>query len=167
LAPTPSGLDRTESVDALPVDPPKTESTLATALTEIRRGNSRALETDVSRALDFDARVARRRNGGANAFGAESKQGDTMDLQSAAFLTEGATRRRAVGMVEVDLGPIYKTGTGFLVSPELFLTNCHVLLTPDHARACTVWFDKEVGEYSIANETKFKLDVDRFYLASP
>ncbi len=167
MTPTPPKPEQVPNVDQHSVDEPKAGTGLADALREIRRGNWRDLETDMSRAMDFDARVARRRSRGLGSTGAESKQGDTMDLQPVAFLAEGASRRRAVGLVEVSLGPNYRTGTGFLVSPKLFLTNFHVLPTREDARAGVVYFDKEVGDYAISTVTTYRLDPDQFYLASP
>src|SRR4051812_27556647 len=58
--------------------------------------------------------------------GAEAIQGDTADFQAAYFLTDGAIRRRAVGYIEVNDVRTRELGTGFLVSPRLFLTCCHV-----------------------------------------
>ena len=59
--------------------------------------------------------------------GAEAIQGDTADFQAAYFLTDGAVRRRAVGYVEVNDVRSTELGTGFLISPRLFLTCSHVI----------------------------------------
>src|SRR5262245_48275049 len=78
--------------------------------------------------------------------GAEALQGDTVDFQAVSFLTEGALVRRAVAYVEVSVPGRSEAGTGFLVSPALFLTNQHVIPDLASAHGAQIVFDREMGE---------------------
>jgi endonuclease G len=100
--------------------------------------------------------------------GKEALIGDTVDLQAASFLPEGAQARRAVAYVEVS-GPKSSTaGTGFLISPNLFITNQHVIEDADAARGAQIVFDREADELGRPRSTSaFLLDPDRFALFSP
>lgn len=99
---------------------------------------------------------------------------------SAALLQILADYRRAVAHVSVS-GKDFQgiggewNGTGFLVSPNLFLTNHHVLNSVDVAAEATVEFDFEIarnallgGRSDIAPSRKiFRLNPDRLFVTSP
>ncbi|WP_052402072.1 DNA/RNA non-specific endonuclease [Muricoccus aerilatus] len=93
---------------------------------------------------------------------AEAVQGDSVDYVDAAFLPIGGHRSRAVAAVMVGSGsPI---GSGFLISPRLFLTNNHVLSSPEDAAAAQLLFDYEIDEYGRPRlTTSFALDPKSFF----
>ncbi|HMG45330.1 MAG TPA: DNA/RNA non-specific endonuclease [Acidimicrobiales bacterium] len=78
--------------------------------------------------------------------GAEAIQGDTSELQAVRFLPLGSRVRRAVGYVEVTTPTSATMGSGFLVSPRVFLTNAHVIGDADTATGAVVAFDRELDE---------------------
>ncbi|MGJ7495169.1 DNA/RNA non-specific endonuclease [Variovorax sp. RT4R15] len=120
-------------------------------------------ERDSNRFREFAAK--RFQNRGRS--GAEAQQGDTLDYQPASFLSEGATIRRAVAYVEVTFGARSTIGTGFLVSPRLFLTNQHVILNAQAAMGATITFDRELDELGRPRPTtSFTLDAASFALFS-
>ena len=129
----------------------------------VAEGRWRELEPNKRRAAAFAERAAP----GLRNF-AEVQIGDTLDYQSASFLARGADVRRAVGMVEVNLGGESRTGTGFLIGGGLFITNAHVIKTAEEALSTTVTFDREldVARIPLAG-TSFRLDPQRFFAASP
>lgn len=99
--------------------------------------------------------------------GAESKQGDSLDYQPASFLSEGATVRRAVAYVEATFGTTSTTGTGFMISPRLFITNQHVIPHEQAALGATVTFDRELDELGRPRPiTTYMLDPKAFALFS-
>lgn len=98
---------------------------------------------------------------------------------SATLLKILADRRRAVARVQAagtdfEGKPGAWDGTGFLVSPNLFLTNNHVLNSDTVAGEATVEFDYEVGEDALLSGTSavspskkvFKLDPKRLFITS-
>lgn len=92
----------------------------------------------------------------------------TNDFQPVSFLVDGAAARRAVGRIEVVLDGTSESGTGFLISPHLLMTNQHVLQDESFARAAEVIFDDEVdGRGQPFGETVYMLDPNRFALFSP
>jgi endonuclease G, mitochondrial len=129
----------------------------------VAEGRWREQERDPRRAAAFAERAAP----GLRNF-AEAQIGDTLDYQSASFLARGADVRRAVGMVEVNLGSQSRTGTGFLIGSGLFITNRHVVKSAEEARSTTVTFDREldVARIPLAS-TSFRLDPGRLFAASP
>ncbi len=91
------------------------------------------------------------------------------DLLEINFLDIGRRAGRAVGRVEIrdTAGRIRGFGTGFVVSPNLLLTNNHVLPTADSARRSLIDFDYEDDEsYNPRSPVVFGLDPDRFYHTS-
>ncbi|MDH3767584.1 MAG: DNA/RNA non-specific endonuclease, partial [Gammaproteobacteria bacterium] len=125
-------------------------------------GKWREAEKDPRRRVAFEARRQRRlvQQGMSQA---ESLQGETNDFQPVSFLNEGATARRAIGKVEVVTDVSSDLGTGFLISPDLFLTNQHVVQDTNHAKATTVIFDYEANEFGERRPiSAFKLDPARF-----
>ena len=129
----------------------------------VAEGRWRDCEPNPLRAAAFAERAA----SGLRNF-AEAQMGDTLDYQSASFLARGADVRRAVGMVEVNLGGESRTGTGFLIGGGLFITNRHVIKSAEEALSSTVTFDREldVARIPLAS-TSFRLDPQRFFAASP
>jgi endonuclease G len=102
-----------------------------------------------------------------NLSGREALVGPTNDLQAAWFLPEGAAVRRAVAFVEVDTPRVSDRGSGFLVSPRLFLTNQHVIADAEAARFAQIIFDNERDEFGRPQPvTIFKLDPDSLALFS-
>lgn len=99
--------------------------------------------------------------------GAEAMVGETFDLQAAWFLPEGAQTRRAVAYVEVTDARKSEVGSGFLVSPTLFLTNRHVIADANAARGAQITFDREMDDAGRPRPTTtFMLDPDRFAIFS-
>ena len=130
----------------------------------VAHGRPLQSEPDRTRSAAFLAR----RMAGAPTTGAEALQGKTVDYQSAAFLVKGAKVRRVVGYVEVNLPGSSRMGSGFLVSPRLFLTNCHVIGNEDEARSAVVTFDRELDPSLIpASNTSFRLDPASFFMCAP
>jgi len=130
----------------------------------VGEGRWRDAESDLARLKNYTgrrlARLARP--------GAESLVGTTVDLQGASFLTEGARVRRAVAFVEVNDPRKSKVGTGFLVSPRLFMTNCHVVGDPLAAKGTQITFDREMDEDGAPSPTtSYLLDPGTFALFSP
>jgi endonuclease G, mitochondrial len=98
----------------------------------------------------------------------------------AALLQILSDRRRAVALISAE-GRNYKgevgrwTGTGFIVGPNLLLTNHHVLNTIEVVRIAKVEFDYEISAENLLNgvgqpipaSQLFKLDGSRLFLTSP
>jgi endonuclease G len=102
-----------------------------------------------------------------NGAGPEALIGETNDLQAVWFLVRGAAVRRAVAFVEVSLPGSSDRGSGFLISPQLFLTNQHVIPDAATAKATQIIFDNERDENGLPLPTTiFRLDPDRFALFS-
>jgi endonuclease G len=125
------------------------------------RGQWTRAEPDDTRSLEFAMRIKSER-------GAEAIHGITNDLQPISFLTEGTTVRRAIGKVIVDTNAFHRDGSGFLISPQLFMTNQHVIPDETAAQAAEVVFDYELDEHGRRRRTtRFALDPGRFALFSP
>jgi endonuclease G, mitochondrial len=77
------------------------------------------------------------------AVGPEKIWGATVDFVGAAFLDQGYRASRAVARVAyLDGRP---EGSGFLISNALFITNNHVIGSPEQARAMCLEFDYELS----------------------
>lgn len=112
-------------------------------------------EPDRSRAGNF-----------ASHMGAESIQGDTIDYVPSSFLPIGSKRSQAVGIVRTGTGSAL--GTGFLISPDLLITNNHVLETPEQAATSLIEFNFETDEQGLnTTGTRFSLDPKKFWLMNP
>lgn len=103
----------------------------------------------------------------------------------AALLQLLSKHRKAVARIVVPAGdhldfrgrraPGGWTGTGFLIAPNLLLTNHHVLNSPEVAAAAEIEFDFEVPEEQLLVEiatpeppaVRFRLDASRLFLTSP
>jgi endonuclease G, mitochondrial len=127
-------------------------------------GRWREAEPDTQRATAFAAKAAA--TGPRNR--AEARMGTTIDYQSVAFLAEGASVRHAIGMVEMNLGNVSRTGTGFLIGNGLFITNQHVINNAKEALACSITFDRELDPALLPLATStFRLDPQRLFVSSP
>ena len=120
-------------------------------------------EEEPERVRQFNARHLAR----LGSRGPESIIGDSSDYQMASFLPEGSQVRRAVAYVEVNDVRSSEAGSGFLISPRLFLTNWHVIRDANAARGTLVTFDRESDEFGRPRPTtSFLLDPDAFALFS-
>lgn len=132
---------------------------------EVLTGHWQNAEPDPERREAFRQRIRACRP--AAAPGAEVQIGDTLDYQPASFLDEGARIRRSVGKVSVNSRQGSADGSGFMVSPQLFLTNNHVLADIDEARNATVMFDYELDENGMPRPPSlYALDPDAFFLSA-
>jgi endonuclease G len=123
----------------------------------------RDAEPDRSRLARYTARAASM----AEPRGREAIEGDTNDLQPAWFLPAGAKVRRAVAYVEANNAGKWSAGSGFLISPRLFLTNQHVIANESAAFATQITFDREVDDSGQQRPTStYRLDPDRFAIFS-
>lgn len=77
----------------------------------------------------------------ASSDGAEAVQGDTIDFVDVSFLERGMLASRAVCRIVMRNGQ--GIGTGFLISPNLLLTNNHVIGSPAAAQGLFAEFDFE------------------------
>ncbi|MBL7490829.1 DNA/RNA non-specific endonuclease [Frankia sp. AgB1.9] len=92
----------------------------------------------------------------------------TNDLLDVGYLEDGVAAARAVGRIVIrdDRGRTAGYGTGSLVSPELLLTNHHVLSDTRVAASSSVEFDYQDGpDGQPLPLAEFALDPDRFFLA--
>ncbi|MFC4273597.1 DNA/RNA non-specific endonuclease [Achromobacter aloeverae] len=128
--------------------------------TLVASGDWRRADDDTTRCAAFDARV--KRESGL----AEAVRG-TNDFQPAAFLPEGAAARRAVARVVLQTPTASISGTGFLISPTLFITNQHVVADAHAAGLATLVFDDELDERGLPRpRTIFRLAPGRCALFS-
>lgn len=91
------------------------------------------------------------------------------DFEPGAFLEVGLAVGRAVCLVELRnrLGETVLRGTGFLAAPGVMLTNNHVLMSAEEARAATVTFDYRNDPYGrLLTTTVFSLDPGRLFETS-
>lgn len=135
----------------------------------VARGDWRAAEDNVARRADYQIRELKLMADDARSSDArEAQQGDTEDFQSVAFLNEGSDIRRCVAQVDVDTEFSTLEGTGFLISPRLFLTNQHVIMEREYAEATTVTFDYELDRNrNRLVPTVYRLDPATFEYYSP
>lgn len=97
---------------------------------------------------------------------AEARQGLTIDLVGVEFLTRGRLAANTVGRISYRSGRAW--GSGFLVGPGLFLTNNHVISSPDAARLLVVEFDYENDDAGLQRPvTTFALDPDKCFINDP
>ena len=92
---------------------------------------------------------------------------NTADFVGVRYLEAGVVAAQAVGRVDVrdGAGRVVAYGTGSMVSPELLLTNHHVLPDADTARASSIEFDFEDEiDGQPLQPVMLPLDPDRFYL---
>ncbi|PTS88474.1 DNA/RNA endonuclease [Sphingomonas sp. HMWF008] len=120
-------------------------------------------EPDKQRLADYLGRTADISNRPA----AEAVQGNTIDFQPVSFLSIGARVQRAVAYIEVMAGGKSCLGTGFLISPDLLITNQHVVEDIASAQGAQVTFDRQADATGRPMPTtSFALDPDRCALFS-
>lgn len=93
---------------------------------------------------------------------------DGSDLLPTRYLALGQLASRAVGRLHLPRSTDQGEGfaSGFLVAPNLLLTNQHVLPTRDWARSATLTLDAEDGLDGLPRPPRvFQLDPARLYLA--
>lgn len=92
--------------------------------------------------------------------------GATRDFLSIDFLERGFRVNRRVGRIVTPLGAGRNSfGTGFLVSPQLLLTNWHVFKISQLAAASKIEFDYQFGaDGRSLVPVRFALEPDRFFL---
>jgi endonuclease G len=151
-------------------------SRVAKAFSENKPANA---EPDPNRRLlrvqavaDVDAGKARKLLGGASPaslltgdefFSAERLIGDTVDYLPVTFLAIGQTAASSVARVIQRTGQ--PVGTGFLISKRLFVTNNHVIGSPEEAQRMLVEFDYETGlDGKPRATTRFALAPERFFV---
>jgi len=91
----------------------------------------------------------------------------TEDFLGVGYLEGGVIAARGVGRVNIrdPLGRLLGYGTGSMVSPDLLLTNHHVLPDADTASASTIEFNYQDGPDGQPLEVKsFGFDTERFFL---
>lgn len=90
----------------------------------------------------------------------------TNELISSAFLIEGERTRKTVGRVVIrgSSGTVRGFGTGSMVSPQLMMTNNHVLDSASTAANSTIQFDYvERFDGTAMDVVEFTLDPDDFF----
>jgi endonuclease G, mitochondrial len=93
---------------------------------------------------------------------------NTADFVGTRYLDAGVAAARAVGRIVIkdDCGRLVGYGTGSMISPDLMLTNHHVLDTAQAAATSQVEFDYQDGiDGKLLSVTTFGFDPDRFFLA--
>ena len=95
--------------------------------------------------------------------------GATRDFQSVAFLKIGTRKIHSVGRIVTQLGNgRISYGTGFMVSPHLFLTNLHVLKSAGDAANSKIEFDYELDEYDEPMKVeRYGLSPQKFFVNYP
>lgn len=95
----------------------------------------------------------------------EAIVGPTIDIIPIAFLDRARAAGRCVArVVDLDRRAI---GTGVMVSPSLFLTNQHVMKSPEHAQSLLLQFDYALGVDDLPLEiTEFRVDPGIFWISS-
>ena len=102
----------------------------------------------------------------AEAGGPEAIWGQTIDFVGVAFFERGRRAANAVGRVAYENGRGW--GSGFLVTNRLFLTNNHVIPTPEAARNLRAEFDFEldIRDNPLA-KTSFTFDPGALFVTDP
>ncbi len=88
---------------------------------------------------------------------------------SASFAQKAAALTAAVGKVQIGaaIGRNMGSGTGFLISRRLIMTNNHVLPDARHALASEIWFDYNLSSEDKENDAvKVRLRPDLFFVTS-
>jgi len=123
-------------------------------------GKGDLAEPDRTRDTAYVARIAK-------SLGTPESIMQTNDFQPAVFLADGATARRAVARVLVQTPTESRSGSGFLISGDLFITNQHVINGADDARTTNIYFDDELDHSGHpAARTVFSLAPDKLALFS-
>ena len=103
---------------------------------------------------------------GERRLGAERIQGKSVDFVGVSFLELARATARTVGrVVSQDLRPV---GSGFLVSDKLFLTNNHVIPSPEDAKQSFAEFQYKLDVTGQPKTlTRFALDPEEFFVTNP
>ena len=90
------------------------------------------------------------------------------DFLSSSFALKSAALTSAVGLVNVETPyGLRWTGTGFMISDRLMMTNNHVLSSAEYAQMAELWFDYSMSIDGRENETqKVRLRPDQFFITS-
>ena len=92
----------------------------------------------------------------------ERQIGRTRDLLSIEFFELGLDAARSVGLIVIDG---QASGTGFLVAPDLVMTNRHVLRDAGEAGRSSLDLDFEANRFGAPKSTQsFRLQPERFFL---
>jgi endonuclease G len=83
------------------------------------------------------------------------------DLLPIGFFSRGLLAARSVARLRIE--PLNAFGTGFLVAPDILITNNHVLPVPSLASAATVEFEMFDTVGRIAEVREVRLDPERFF----
>uniref|UniRef100_UPI003D926D6A DNA/RNA non-specific endonuclease n=1 Tax=Gordonia sp. B7-2 TaxID=3420932 RepID=UPI003D926D6A len=93
---------------------------------------------------------------------------NTADFLGVRYLDDGVLAARAIGRVQIGAasGHLQGYGTGFLVTPDLLLTNHHVLPDAQTARISLIEFDYQdgAGGTELSSHT-YQLNPDKFFVA--
>ncbi len=155
----------TRQSDSFPMLVAQTRDERARVRRLVATGQWRRAEEDKDRLGSYMARVSQFV---APQSRAEALQGETIDFQPVSFLPVGTRVQRAVGYVETSVAGKASSGSGFLISPDLFITNQHVIETAEAAIGGQVTFDRQAGEDGRPMATTtFLLDPKRCALFSP
>lgn len=93
-------------------------------------------------------------------FGLERMLGGTSDFLSIEFFEAGLVAARAVGRLQTP----FSLGTGFLVAPDILLTNNHVLPDEETAEGSVLEMDAEENRIGAPKAIRtFRLDPGRFF----
>ena len=96
--------------------------------------------------------------------GAEARKGPRDNFVPVSFLETGANSARSVA--RVSMFGATRTATGFLISPELFITNFHVIPTPEIADVAELQFEFETDSQGRSREaTVFSLAPHRCFIS--
>jgi len=90
------------------------------------------------------------------------------DFITSSFALKAAALTSAVGKLEVAMQGIGTwSGTGFMISENLLMTNNHVLATPEEAAAATLLLDYSYSsEEEERNAVRYALRPDQFFITS-
>lgn len=131
---------------------------------EVMRSPATAAATE---AITATPAVAAGETTGASPPSALERVLGTNNLMGVAFLERGLQVARSIGRMWVALNAAGRPagyGTGFMISPQLLLTNNHVLETPAVARRSFVEFDYQIGlNGKFLPTTTFELDPESFF----
>jgi endonuclease G len=135
----------------------ETEPARRLARLQAKASLSREEATLIASAIDAAADQSERAAKAGKAAGPEAIRGTTLDFVGVAFLERGRRAADAVGRVaQLNERP---QGTGFLVAPNLFLTNHHVIESAKAAARFQVQFDYEHDRWArIRDFTSFRFD---------
>ncbi len=131
---------------------------------------------------DLDAQIVDRKvrdEGGESAMRKSLEalnESDGIDFLPSIFLEIGADAAKAVGRIVVEQGvdltgqhrPRGWVGTGFLVAPDILLTNYHVINSVSVANAAKVYFNYRTGRTGrVESDEVFLLKPDELFVVSP